>query len=525
MEVICFETLGGGGFKANYVNTNTGEEYRISGCKKDGGDTLYGGLIEIDDDGLPRGSTGRKYGQLPECKQQRTIRCSGKYQDAKGTTDDHFTPQFSWSSRDGRHGAVDRRGRAGEGGRSGEAAQGRGDLHGVHPSLARPRHSRKFSCSRICSTASEPSRASRSSRSTPINRRPATWRRTSQGSSRFPIFKTIDEALCLGGNELAVDAVLSIGEHGNYPTNKLGQLEYPRKRFFDEVVAVMERSKRFVPLFNDKHLSYRWEWAKRMYDTARRLGIPLMAGSSVPLAQRIPPLELPADAKIVEAVSIHGGGVESYDFHGLEVLQSMVEARRGGETGVTRVEFLSGEALWKAADDGRWSEDLAEAALAAEVGEKVSVARLRQEKRRQGPRHSAHLQRRPPRDRAQGRRKRHPLEFRLPARRRNRTARDAVLRRPVEQPQPVQGALARDPAALLQHRESPYPVERTLLATGILDAAMHSRHENRPARHAAPGLRLQAARLPRHARNGGESWKIITEGTAEPTGITPHGLG
>jgi hypothetical protein len=47
----------------------------------------------------------------------------------------------------------------------------------------------------------------------------------------------------------------------------------------------------------------------------------------VPLAERRPPMELPADARIVEAVSIHGGGVESYDIHALEVLQSIVEAR------------------------------------------------------------------------------------------------------------------------------------------------------------------------------------------------------
>ena len=53
-----------------------------------------------------------------------------------------------------------------------------------------------------------------------------------------PIFKSIDEALCLGGKELAVDAVLSIGEHGSYPRNELGQVEYPRKRFFDEIVEI-----------------------------------------------------------------------------------------------------------------------------------------------------------------------------------------------------------------------------------------------------------------------------------------------
>src|SRR5436190_7323006 len=143
----------------------------------------------------------------------------------------------------------------------------------------------------------------------------------------IPIYKTIAEALCLGGDKLAVDAVLSIGEHGSYPINKKGQQEYPRKRFFDEIVAVFRDSGRVAPVYNDKHLSYRWDWAREMYDTARRLNIPFMAGSSVPLAERRPLVELPTRANIAEAVSIHGGGVESYDFHGLEVLQSMVESR------------------------------------------------------------------------------------------------------------------------------------------------------------------------------------------------------
>src|SRR5882724_9391796 len=64
---------------------------------------------------------------------------------------------------------------------------------------------------------------------------------------KIPVYKTIAEALTLGGKNLAVDAVLSIGEHGDYPTNKLGQMEYPRKRFFDESVAVMRRANRFAP--------------------------------------------------------------------------------------------------------------------------------------------------------------------------------------------------------------------------------------------------------------------------------------
>ena len=89
---------------------------------------------------------------------------------------------------------------------------------------------------------------------------------TDETSKKFGIqvYKTISDALCLGGNELAVDAVLSIGEHGSYHTNERGQVMYPRKRFFDEIVAVMKRSNRFVPVFNDQHLSYRWDWAKGM---------------------------------------------------------------------------------------------------------------------------------------------------------------------------------------------------------------------------------------------------------------------
>ena len=166
-----------------------------------------------------------------------------------------------------------------------------------------------------------------------ISSRHATCRAAWRRRSRIPIFKSIQGALCVGGKSLAVDAVLSIGEHGRYPVTKLGQRMYPRKRFFDEIVAVMKSAKRYVPVFNDKHLSYRWDWAKEMYDTAKTLGIPFLAGSSVPLAQRRPKLKLPKDAEMTEAVSIHGGPPESYDFHGLEVLQSTGRVSKGRRDG------------------------------------------------------------------------------------------------------------------------------------------------------------------------------------------------
>jgi hypothetical protein len=339
---------------------------------------------------------------------------------------------------------------------------------------------------------------------------------------KIPIYKSIDEALCLGGRELAVDAVLSIGEHGSYPRNKLGQVEYPRERFFDEAVKVMERSKRFVPFFNDKHLSYRWEGAKRMYDTARRLDFPLMAGSSVPLAQRIPPLDLPADAKIVEAVSIHGGGLESYDFHGLEVLQSLVEARVGGESGLVRVEFLTGEPLWKAAEEGRWSIELANAALAPEIGGIPSVRDF--DKKNGGNAHGILLT--------------YKDGLRAIVLKLGESATRWNFACSIDGEQEPRATrfyvgpwnnrnLFKALSHAIQHHfrrpESPYPVERTLLATGVLDAAMHSRQENRPLD--TPDLTFAyQPRDFRAFREMGATWKIITEQMPEPKGITPHGL-
>src|SRR5947208_8920080 len=81
---------------------------------------------------------------------------------------------------------------------------------------------------------------------------------------RFTVYPTIADALRCGGGKLAVDAVLVIGEHGDYPVNELGQKQYPRYPFFKQVVEVFARDGRSVPVFNDKHLSWNWEWAKEM---------------------------------------------------------------------------------------------------------------------------------------------------------------------------------------------------------------------------------------------------------------------
>ena len=57
------------------------------------------------------------------------------------------------------------------------------------------------------------------------------------------------------------------------------------------------------------------------------------------------------------------GGSDPMDYHALEAMQCMVERRRGGETGIKSVQLLEGDAVWRAGEEGRWSKRLLEAAL------------------------------------------------------------------------------------------------------------------------------------------------------------------
>jgi len=189
---------------------------------------------------------------------------------------------------------------------------------------------------------------------------------TDERAARHPnltVYPTIAEALTRGTDSLAVDGVAIIGEHGHYLRDEKGRTHYPRYEFFQQVVEVFKRTGKSVPVFNDKHLSWNWEWARSMYDTAREMGFAFMAGSSLPVTWRIPELETPKDAPIREAVCVGYGGVDSYDFHGLESLQCMIERRRGGETGVSAVEVLRGDSVWKYLSENKPTRELFDACL------------------------------------------------------------------------------------------------------------------------------------------------------------------
>ncbi len=344
---------------------------------------------------------------------------------------------------------------------------------------------------------------------------------------QIPIYPTIREALCLGGDRLAVDAVLSIGEHGEYPRNARGQVEYPRKRFFDEIAAVCRRSGRGVPVFNDKHLSYRWDWALEMVETARELGIALMAGSSVPLAERRPMVEFPENGPLREVVAIHGGPVESYDFHGLEILQSMAETRRGGESGVSRLRFLDEPALLAELARSERSRSLANAAMAAELGEGHPgiVALIQKRALGGGPAHGIAIDYR---DGLRGL----MLKVGSDGIRWNLAGQYDGAEQPIAtrfhvgpwENRNLFKALSHAIQVSFRQGKAAYPVERTLLTTGVLDFAMRSREQN--------GALLETPELAvsyqptdtRSLRENGATWAIITDETPQPKGIERVGI-
>jgi hypothetical protein len=179
----------------------------------------------------------------------------------------------------------------------------------------------------------------------------------------FQVYPTIAETLRCGGSKLAADAVLVIGEHGDYPRNEKGQVLYPRYDFVKQCVDVFEQDRTAVPLYNDKHLSFSFEKARWMVDASTRLKFPMLAGSSLPVTWRLPDIELPLNSEVESAVMAGYGGSDVMDFHGFEAMQCMLERRRGGETGVRAVRMIEGDAVWKALDAGEIPRDLLISAL------------------------------------------------------------------------------------------------------------------------------------------------------------------
>ena len=158
-----------------------------------------------------------------------------------------------------------------------------------------------------------------------------------------------------------MDGVVIVAEHGNYPTDLKGHWLLPRWWIYQQVMRVFEQSKRSVPVFNDKHLSYNWDDAKWMFDKSRELNFPLTGGSSIPIYFRKPEIELAIDTPIKNSIVVGGAADEGAIFHCVDVLQAFVERRKGGETGVKSVQSIRGPETWKWVERNPWAGKLLEA--------------------------------------------------------------------------------------------------------------------------------------------------------------------
>jgi hypothetical protein len=180
----------------------------------------------------------------------------------------------------------------------------------------------------------------------------------------FPIYDKVQDALTLGTGKLAVDGVLLVAEHGDYPQSKTGQTVFPKRRLFEQVAKVFEANSKVVPIFSDKHLADNWDDAKFIYDTCRRLKIPLMAGSSIPQLWRYPAIDVKQGTKLKELVAVSYHTLDAYGFHALEMVQCLAERRAGGETGVKAVQCLVDDAVWEAGRRKVYDPELFAAAMA-----------------------------------------------------------------------------------------------------------------------------------------------------------------
>jgi hypothetical protein len=285
----------------------------------------------------------------------------------------------------------------------------------------------------------------------------------------IPICATIREAVRAEHSPHPVDGVVIIGEHGQYPHNEKGQTLYPRRRMLEETLQALDELQRCVPIFLDKHFSYDTNEAFWMYGELKRRGIPFLGGSSIPHVDPVPAYDPAKLHSLTEVLVIsHSTLLEAYGFHALEVLQSIAERRAGGETGVRSVQTIAGRQVWEAMDRGEWPEDLMLRALAAYPAELV-------------PAHPRVLDPEPIlitvdyNDGTRG----YVVQFRslveqwgFAARNREGEIVAARLNSGLDRPFDHFERLTRMIERMIVTRRAPFPMERTLMTTGLVNAAV-----------------------------------------------------
>jgi hypothetical protein len=286
-----------------------------------------------------------------------------------------------------------------------------------------------------------------------------------------PIFRTVADALTLGGDQLAVDGVILIGEHGVYPSNDKEQKLYPRFEMFLKITDVFRQYKKSVPVFNDKHLSWSWRQAKRMVEISKELKFPMLAGSTIPVSWRIPAVDTPFGAKQKYAVGIAFSGLDIYGFHLLDGLQAVVERRKGGETGVRAVQCLEGQDCWNYIDQNEWVKRLFDQAIShsetrvpGDMRELVKNPSVFIIDYNDGLKAAAFLLTGLLQD----------FTYAIDIEGQQKPF-STLMKLQGGKPHYHFGCLVKNMEILFKTGKAPYPVERTMLSSGILDFALESR--------------------------------------------------
>ncbi len=304
----------------------------------------------------------------------------------------------------------------------------------------------------------------------------------------FRLCRNIPEALRCGGSRIAVDAVLAIAEQGGdypYSSNDMGQILLPTYDWFQQCAHVFEEEDHAVPYFNHKQLSFSFPEAQNMVQTAERLKFPLLAGSSMPVTWRLPDVDIPLGAPVQEAVIVGLGRFDGMDFDALDAMQCMLERRKGGETGIKAVQLLEGDDVWAARKAGRWSEDLMSSALSRSdtpLGVTVLDGRVQD---LAAPGVLPQLVKDPVAycvEYSDGTRATLLMlngairDYNISARVAGHGLVSTQFFMPPAPNQSYSACLARKIEQMYQTRNAPYPVQRTLLTTGLLEACRTSRH-------------------------------------------------
>ncbi len=177
--------------------------------------------------------------------------------------------------------------------------------------------------------------------------------------------------------------------------------------------------------------------------------------------------------------------MDDMDFDALEAMQCILERRKGGETGVKAVQLLEGDDVWAAGKAGRWSNDLLTSALSRSdtplgltildgrnqdlVGDGALPQLVKDPSAycieyTDGTKATLLMLNGAIRD------------FNIAARVAGQDLVSTQFFMPPAPNETYSACLAAKIDQMYQSRKTPYPVQRTLLTTGMLEACLNSRH-------------------------------------------------